>query len=150
MHFASCSIKKNYGGVAILYNQKALGKHLAVSEGMGHEELDCEGRLLRLEFEKFNLISVYTPHSGVGDLKRLDYRVNQWDRAFEKYCADLPKTKDLIVCGDLNIIRHDHDIYNRKGAEGRPALTVEERDSFEQILENCSLSDAFRKLYPLR
>ena len=37
--------------------------------------LDVEGRVLTCEFERLILVSVYTPHSGVGELKRLDYRV---------------------------------------------------------------------------
>jgi exodeoxyribonuclease-3 len=54
----------------------------------------------------------------------------------------------LIICGDLNIIRHDSDIYVKK--EGRPGLTDRERESFEKILTECKLNDSFRKLYPLR
>jgi exonuclease III len=52
---------------------------------MGNEELDSEGRVLTLEFDAFTLVSVYTPHSGVGELKRLEFRVNVWDRAFEQF-----------------------------------------------------------------
>lgn len=56
----------------------------------------------------------------------------------------------MIVCGDLNIIRHDSDIYNPASKVGRPGTTDRERDSFDQILEKCSLVDSFRKLNPLR
>ena len=45
--------------------------------------------MIVLEFKKFILVAVYTPHSGVGDLKRLTYRVEQWDRGFEKYLIDI-------------------------------------------------------------
>jgi exonuclease III len=44
--------------------------------------------MIALEFEKFVLVAVYTPHSGV-ELKRLTYRVEQWDRGFEKYLIDI-------------------------------------------------------------
>lgn len=113
----------------------------------------AEGRMVALEFPTFVLVSVYTPHSGVGELKRLEYRVETWDRKFEQYLKDLRRKylKPLVVCGDLNVIRHDSDIYNPAWVkEGRPGLTEEERNSFEQILQNCKLVDAFRKLYPLR
>lgn len=49
------------------------------------KDLDNEGRLIAKVFPHFVMVSVYTPHSGVGDLKRLDYRVERWDRAFEAY-----------------------------------------------------------------
>ena len=83
------------------------------------------------------LVSVYTPHSGVGELKRLDYRVDTWDRKFEVYLIELRRSsgKPLVVCGDLNVIRHDSDIYNPAWVkEGRPGLTERERNSFEHIL----------------
>ena len=56
-----------------------------------------------------------------------------------------------MVAGDLNVIRHDSDIYNPAWVkEGRPGLTDRERNSFENILTSCKLVDTFRKLYPLR
>jgi hypothetical protein len=38
-----------------------------------------QGRVLTAEFPAFFLVNCYVPNSGDG-LKRLDYRVNQWDR----------------------------------------------------------------------
>jgi len=117
------------------------------------EESVPEGRVLALEFDSFVLVSVYTPHSGTEAMKRLDYRVDTWDRKFETYLNKLRKSqgKPLVVAGDLNVIRHDSDIYNPAWAkEGRPGLTDRERQSFENILTSCKLVDSFRKLYPLR
>lgn len=160
MHFTCAEARKNYGGVAILYNMEQLPSKLieevkreeddesADSEdndetiicGIGQgtpedEDLDKEGRVIAKVFADFVLVSVYTPHSGVGDLKRLDYRVERWDRAFEAYIERLKEStgKPIVVCGDLNIIRHDQDIYNAKAKfkEGRPGLTERERTSFE-------------------
>lgn len=169
MEFACTKQRANYGGVAIFYNSKNLGySHVKAQKGFTLKdchnqeqeyddeaflrELNDEGRLLRVEFPDFHLVSCYTPHSGVGELARMRYRVNNWDRTFEKYLRNLKKnsSKEIIVCGDLNIIRHDWDIYNRKGAEGRPALTPQERESFEHILKTSKLEDAFRMKYPYR
>ena len=83
LQFAYCSSRKNYSGVAILYDASYIGTHLSMQVGMGDDELDSEGRVLTLEFDTFTLVSVYTPHSGVAELKRLEFRVNVWDRAFE-------------------------------------------------------------------
>lgn len=107
-----------------------IGPFIKVLPGM---DCDNEGRLLACEFEKIILISVYTPHSGVGELKRLEFRVETWDRAFQAYIEQLNSNgKPVVVCGDLNIIRHDADIYNTKWVkEGRPGLTERERASFE-------------------
>lgn len=145
--FKCCPVRKNYSGVAILHNSDTAKEvELAMPE-------DEEGRVTACEFDDFVLVSCYTPHSGVGELKRLDYRVETWDRAFSKYIQQLKTSyrKDVVICGDLNVIRHNSDIYNPKWVkEGRPGLTDRERDSFELLLEECDLNDSFRKLYPLR
>ncbi len=44
---------------------------------MGVEEHDHEGRVITLEYEKFYLITVYTPNSQT-ELRRLDYRMT-WE-----------------------------------------------------------------------
>ena len=44
---------------------------------MGIESHDQEGRLITLEFEKYFLVTVYTPNSK-RELLRLEYRQN-WD-----------------------------------------------------------------------
>jgi exodeoxyribonuclease III len=67
-------VRKNYGGVAILLNKQTATQLDPMPESVE------EGRMVTLEFASFVLVSVYTPHSGVGDLKRLDYRVDTWDR----------------------------------------------------------------------
>ena len=116
--YNNCPNRKNYSGVAILHNEDD-------AKEIEHKmEEDIEGRVLAVEFPKFVVVSVYTPHSGVKGLKRLEYRVETWDRAFEVYLTQLQKyEKPLIVCGDLNIIRHNADIYTPKGKEGFPGLT---------------------------
>ena len=75
MTFAYCTIK--LFRCCILYDRAYVGPHVDVKLGFGNEELDGEGRVICLEFQDFNLVSVYTP--GVGELKRLDFRV--WYRS---------------------------------------------------------------------
>lgn len=42
-------------------------------------EHDDEGRVVTAEFSDFFVVNAYVPNSGDG-LKRLDYRINKWDR----------------------------------------------------------------------
>jgi exonuclease III len=46
---------------------------------MGIKKHDSEGRVTTAEFEKFVLVAVYVPNAGVDGLRRLDYRVKEWD-----------------------------------------------------------------------
>ena len=73
--------RKGYSGVAIL--SKVEPKNIIY----GIENLEDsvkEGRVVTFEFEKFFLISVYTPNSK-NDLSRLDFRENEWDKKANDY-----------------------------------------------------------------
>ena len=70
------------------------------------------------------------PNSG-DDLRRLDYRVNEWDVDLQNHLAKLKmKKKPVILAGDLNVAHHDIDIYDPIGKEGEACFTKEEKDSF--------------------
>ena len=62
--------KKGYSGTAVFTKEEPL----SVSYGLGIEKHDHEGRVITLEFERFYLITVYTPNSQE-ELKRLGYRM---------------------------------------------------------------------------
>ena len=113
---------------------------------MGEKEHDEEGRVITLEFTNFYLVCVYVPNAGDG-LKRLDYRVNSWDKAFQKFLLELSKKKNLILTGDLNVAHREIDIYNPKGLSKCAGFTIEERESFSKFLVE-GFVDTFRALYP--
>jgi exodeoxyribonuclease III len=74
--------------------------------------------VITAEFKEFILVATYIPNSGDG-LKRLKYRVNEWDQDFQKYLTKLKedKKKPLILTGDLNVAHHDIDVYDPKGKD---------------------------------
>ena len=47
-----------------------------------------EGRSITVEFQRFVLVATYVPNAGEG-LKRLDYRIKQWDADFHDYLKRL-------------------------------------------------------------
>ena len=79
--------KKGYSGTAIYT------KHipLSVTNGIGVDEHDHEGRVITLEMEDFYLVNVYTPNSQDG-LRRLPYRM-QWEDAFRTYLCGLAERR---------------------------------------------------------
>ena len=138
-----CSIdKKGYSGVAIFSKYEPL----SVFFGINNEKLDDEGRVITFEFSKFFLVACYTPNAGE-KLKRLNYRIEEWDKEFFKYMNELKKKKDIILCGDLNVAFEDIDIYETKGHNKTPGFTNEERNSFGEFL-NMGYIDTFRALHP--
>lgn len=134
--------RKGYSGTAILTKHDPIN----VTQDMGIEEHDQEGRIVTAEFEKFFLLDVYTPNSGSG-LKRLDYR-ETWDLAFLEYMKSLEAKKPLIVCGDLNVAHEDIDIARGKQNYNKSAgYTQREIDGFEKYLAGGWV-DSFRHLHP--
>jgi exodeoxyribonuclease-3 len=144
-YWSSCSTKNGYSGTAILSKKKPLSHSYGI-EWQG-KTLDWEGRVITLEFEKYYLIHVYTPNSG-RELKRLDFRTKEWDRAFEEYIIKLQKTKPVIACGDLNVAHKNIDIKNYKTNKRTAGFTDEEKASFDTILEKTKMIDSFRKQNP--
>lgn len=133
--------KKGYSGTAIFSKEEPL----SVSYGMGIEVHDHEGRVITLEFEKFYMITVYTPNSQ-DELKRLDYRM-QWEDDFLAYLKSLEKNKPVIVCGDLNVAHKEIDLKNPKTNRKNAGFTDEERAKFTALTE-AGLTDTFRYFYP--
>ncbi len=133
--------KKGYSGTAVFAKQEAL----EVSLGLGIEEHDREGRVIRLEYPEFYLVTVYTPNSQDG-LKRLDYR-QTWEDAFRGYLRSLAEKKPVVVCGDLNVAHEEIDLKNPKTNRRNAGFTDEERAKFTELLE-AGFTDSFRCLHP--
>ncbi|PRW45261.1 apurinic endonuclease-redox [Chlorella sorokiniana] len=136
--------KKGYSGTAILSKDSPL----SVSCGIGDPDHDGEGRVVTAEFDQFFLVNTYVPNSGEG-LKRLDYRVQQWDKEFAAYLQGLQQRKPVVLTGDLNVAPTDIDIHNPKGNLKSAGFTPEERASFaDNLLAGCGLVDTFRAQHP--
>lgn len=142
-YWSPCLTKGGYSGTAIFTRKQPL----KVYYGLGIAELDQEGRLITLEFDDYYLVHVYTPNSGQS-LSRLDYRINEWDVEFRKYIVNLNKKKPTILCGDLNVAHQEIDISNPKGNKKNSGFTIEERNSFDLLLNEAKLIDTYRYLNP--
>ena len=79
------AVKKGYSGTAIFSKVEPLN----CINDIGIDQHDQEGRVITLEFEKYYLITVYTPNSK-RELLRLEYRI-EWDSDFLNFVKDLEK-----------------------------------------------------------
>jgi len=142
--------KKGYSGTAIFTKEKPLSVVLDFPETIvkqfklqdGYGDLNTEGRIIAMEFERFYVVNVYTPNSK-GDLSRLTMRHEHWDPAFLAYCKELEKHKPIIFCGDLNVAYTEDDLANPKENEGEHGFTVEERAGVDKII-SAGFADTFR------
>lgn len=133
--------KAGYSSTAIFSKTEPL----SVTNDMGIEEHDTEGRVITAEYEDFYLVTVYTPNSK-SELLRLPYR-QRWDDDFLAYCKNLEKTKPVIFCGDLNVAHKEIDLARPKTNRTNPGFTDEERGKFDNIL-NAGFIDTFRHFQP--
>ena len=133
--------KKGYSGTAIFSKEEPL----SVQYGMGIDEHDHEGRVITLEFEKFYMITVYTPNSQ-RELTRLEYRM-KWEDDFREYLNRLRINKQVIVTGDMNVAHKEIDLKNPKTNRRNAGFTDEEREKMTALLDSGFI-DTFRYFYP--
>lgn len=149
--FWNSALKPGYSGTAIFTKIKPLNVISGFPKDFSKkydfadtETRDAanEGRVLTVEFDKFFLVTVYTPNAK-DDLSRIPLRHKQWDPAFLAYCAELEKTKPVVFCGDLNVAYTPDDLARPKENEGKKGFTAEEREGFGNFLA-AGFSDTFR------
>ena len=136
--FWNSAEKKGYSGTLVLTKEQPINSFY----GLGIDKHDNEGRVITLEYEKFYLVTVYTPNSK-RDLSRLDYRENEWDIDFLSYLIELEKLKPVIFCGDLNVAHKEIDLKNPKNNIRNAGFTAEERKGFDNIVSHGFI-DTFR------
>jgi len=143
--------KPGYSGTALLSKTaplqvvngfpQAIIKKYQVS-GDTYGDPNQEGRVIAAEFDKFWVVTVYTPNAK-DDLSRIPLRHNHWDPAFLAYCKQLEKTKPVVFCGDLNVAHTPDDLENDKTNVGKKGFTDEERAGFQAFID-AGFVDTFR------
>ena len=133
--------KKGYSGTAVFAKEEPL----AVTRGIGVEELDHEGRVLTLEYPEFFFVCVYTPNAQ-NELARIDFRC-AWEDGFRAYLTGLAQRKGVIVCGDMNVAHNPIYLARPKQNEGNAGYSEQERGKFNELLD-AGFVDTFRTLHP--
>ncbi len=135
--------KKGYSGTAIFTKLKPLKVVNGLPEDItkkfglgtdGYGDPHKEGRVVAAEFDKFYVVTVYTPNAK-DDLSRIPLRHKHWDPAFLTYCKQLEKNKPVIFMGDLNVAHTPDDLTNDKANEGKKGFTKEERSGFQNFID---------------
>jgi len=148
------AIKPGYSGTAIFTKTKPLSEITGLANGLAdkyhlHDDSygnpDTEGRVLSLEFDKFWVVTVYTPNTK-DDLSRLELR-ERWDKAFLEHVKMLEDSKPVVFCGDLNVAYQEIDLANPKANIGKHGFTEQERAGFGEFLKS-GFFDTFRHFFP--
>jgi exodeoxyribonuclease-3 len=130
--------RKGYSGVAILSKHKATH----VEQGCGEEKYDEEGRVLRIDFSDFSVLTTYMPSGSSSDERQL-FKLG-WLDFFADYTKQLQKKlPNLVINGDFNVCHQAIDIHNPIVNRNTPGFTPEERAWFTYFL-SLGYIDSFR------
>ena len=131
--------KKGYSGVAILCKTEPKN----VVFGTGIDNMDFEGRNLRVDFDSLSVMSMYLPSGTNND--RLGYKFQYMD-TIQEYIINLRnEIQNLLVCGDYNICHEAIDIHNPKSNEKTSGFLPEERAWLDGFMKT-GMIDTFRHL----
>ena len=130
--------KKGYSGVGTYSKIEPLN----VTKGLGVEELDNEGRVLKIEYPDFILFNIYFPNSGK-EGSRLDFKVQFCNELLKQLVELKNEGKNIVITGDYNIAHNPIDVYNPKNCEGKSGYLPEERAWLDE-LEEAGFVDTFR------
>nr|WP_320131724.1 exodeoxyribonuclease III [uncultured Holophaga sp.] len=135
--------KKGYAGSATL-TRKGLG--WVHTPGLGIEDYDCEGRIIRSDLGELTLLAGYFPNASSG-LVRLPYK-----RQFARDLADRVRQlhaegRQVILVGDMNVAPQEIDLARPKDNRTSPGFTDEEREDFQGYLA-AGLRDILRDRNP--
>lgn len=132
------ALKKGYSGVAIL--SKFTPNSIVL--GMDNPMYDEEGRVIRINFTHFSILSCYFP-SGSSSIERQDFKMKFLD-SFFVFVEKLKQNVDnLIITGDFNICHQAIDIHNPISNAKSSGFLPEERAWVSKFLESGFI-DSFR------
>lgn len=138
----SSAEKKGYSGVAV-FTKKA---PVRITDKLGTDEFDHEGRVLQLDFDEFILFNIYFPNGSRGNV-RVPFKMKFYDCFLKKIEALRKKGKSVIVCGDVNTAHQEIDLARPRENEKNTGFLPEERAWVSKFLSKGYI-DTFRHFYP--
>ncbi|MET3818033.1 MULTISPECIES: exodeoxyribonuclease III [Burkholderia] len=134
--------KKGYSGAGVYSRHEPDD----VIIGFGSSEFDAEGRYVEARYGKLSVVSVYVPSGSSGE-ERQQAKYRFMDE-FMPHLAELKSKREVILCGDVNIVHKEIDIKNWKSNQKNSGCLPEERAWLTQLFDDVGYVDVFRTLDP--
>lgn len=139
-HYAQ---KKGYSGVGIYSRLPAQ----RVIEGLGHQDIDDEGRYLEIQTDELVLISLYLPSGSSGEIRQ-NLKFSVMERFYPHLRQLIAEGKQVLICGDWNIAHREIDLKNWRGNRKNSGFLPEERQWLSDVFDQLGWQDVYRTLHP--
>jgi exodeoxyribonuclease-3 len=139
-HYAE---KKGYSGVGI-YSKRPAEQ---VIEGLGHVDIDSEGRYLEVQIGNLSVISLYLP-SGSSSEERQSVKYSVMERFYPHLAALKASGREVVICGDWNIAHKEADLKNWRGNQKNSGFLPAERAWMSLVFDELGWVDTYRYLHP--
>lgn len=131
-------------GVAILSRGE---RPTVVRRGLPGDDADGQARYLEADVGGLRIASVYLPNGNPVPSDNFRYKL-AWFERFVAHAQGLPASaRDVVLCGDFNVVPTNTDIYNAGSWRFDAVLQPETRRAWQALLAQGWV-DAARQLHP--
>ena len=100
-----------------------------------------------IRFDQFILVNAYFPYANKSNEEFVKIR-QRWDYELQEYLDKLVVEKQIILCGDLNIVAQDIDAWDGISVKNEGCFTEWEHRNFNSLMSQVGLIDTYRHLHP--
>jgi exodeoxyribonuclease-3 len=131
-------------GVAVLSRG---ARPVEVRRGLPGDDADGQARYLEADVGGLRVASVYLPNGNPVPSDNFDYKL-RWFRRFNAHARTLIESgRDVLLCGDFNVVPTNEDIYNAGAWRFDAVLQPETQQAWRELLAQ-GWTDAARHLHP--
>jgi exodeoxyribonuclease-3 len=131
--------KKGYSGTA-LYSRV---KPRQVTDSLGWNPADSEGRYLQADYAGISVISLYLPSGSSSDEAQAK-KYAFMDTFLDHLRALRRKRREFIICADWNICHKEIDLKNWRANQKNSGFLPDERAWLDRLYDEVGYIDSFR------
>ncbi|MGN6530008.1 MAG: exodeoxyribonuclease III [Burkholderiaceae bacterium] len=131
-------------GVAVLSRADAPRE---VRRGLPGDDADGQARYLETDVGRLRVASVYLPNGNPVPSDNFDYKLRWFERFIAHAASLVDGGRDVVLCGDFNVVPTNEDIYNAGSWRFDAVLQPETRAAWQRLLAQGWI-DSARHLHP--
>ncbi|MBQ4874517.1 MAG: exodeoxyribonuclease III [Rickettsiaceae bacterium H1] len=135
--------QKSYNGVAILTKFPIQDVITVLPGGEKDDQARYIEGVISLPDRVVRVASIYVPNGQEPSLPAFKYKMNFFDRLYERFALLLDYEEIMVLGGDYNVAPESIDVYDSIKLDGKVGFHPDERAKFRKLC-NLGLYDSFR------